>query len=262
MVVPQPVDQHMDVLALQEACGLVAYDVGEMGDDHRRSVDDRCAGGSCLFSSMVRHPVGGETEDGLGGLSSTEDAELAAVAGGERHDFAAWGFRLGDAHAVEMHAVATGWQADIVPCTYQGHHEAEFLRDLATEGFDTIQQIAAAFLIDEVEGVVGEMEFEGLDAHRADDCFGIVGVEFDHRHFVHDLVVGGNGHAGREHVQGGGHGDEGDFREAGQQGEAADNEARDTKGPSSLEQLLADFGAEVPVGTDPGDQQAGADGSQ
>ena len=53
---PHRVDQHLHVLAAEEAAGVAPYDLGHVGGHHRAPVDDRGPGQLRLGAELGRHP--------------------------------------------------------------------------------------------------------------------------------------------------------------------------------------------------------------
>ncbi len=145
----------------------------EVRDQHRGAVDDGGAGQLGLVPQLDGDPAAGEAEDRLGG--GRPGQRLEAVAEGEH----AAGGRLaaGDLDAGDPDRVGGDGQVDAVAGAHRRHDDAEVEGDLAAQGADAVEQVAAGGGVDEVDQVGGEHDLERVDPHLRAQRLGGVGVD-------------------------------------------------------------------------------------
>ena len=168
----QDVDEHLHVLAAEQAARVAAHDFGEVGRDHRRAVDDGRARDLGLVAELLRHPRRGQAEDGLARLHAGERRRVVA-----EHEHVT-GRRLAapDLHAVHADRVRVRGSSRLSRVRTSGMTTPSSSASLRRSERHAVEEVAALARVDEVDEVVRDLELERLDAHLVREVLGRVGV--------------------------------------------------------------------------------------
>ncbi len=256
LVLAQPVDQELHVLAGEQFVRMLLERLGQVGDEHRLRVDDSVP--AQLGGLLLRggDPQGRQSVHRLAGLDPVDLLSHGAGVHGEEH--LRLQEALGDGNLAEPDLIGIRLEIQVVPQPDQWNHQAELLGELPAQGTDAVEDRVAPARIDhadqahtDVDGNAVHVEqvlhgllvrfllrrgrllrpgFLGFACHPPDqrDAAG-QSEKLDHRHSRHER------HGGDNH--GGGH-----------------------QGLAGLEELSGKVLSDAVARRDFGDQKARADG--
>ena len=135
-LVAQPLDHGLDVLAGEEIGGVAPDDLGKVGDDGGRPVDDRRPGGRCLGTRRIGDPERLQPEDRLHRLGSPQCPQRRAGVGRQGEHLVPGCDTPPDLDAVQEDPVGLRGHRQVVAGTDHRHDEAQLEGDLAPEGLD------------------------------------------------------------------------------------------------------------------------------
>ncbi len=252
------VGQGTDILPAEQPAGVVADHLGEVGDDHRRPVDDRRAGELGLVVQFGRDPLAGQAEDRLdAGPSGQRLQALADRQDGAGRCLPGPGVGAGDPDRVRRQR-----QVQVVAGAHRRHDDAQLHRHLAAQRAYPVEQIAAAD-VDQVDQVRREGQFQRVDPHLAEQRFGRVRRGHldrlgDGRGLLRKLVLDPLGDHQDCHAD----------QQERHLGQARDDAQREGRGAADaqrqlvLAELLGDALTHVAGGGRPGHDQTGGDREQ
>ena len=174
-----------------------------------------------------------------------------------------------DLDPVQPNAVGAQRQVLVVSRAHRRQHDAELHGELAAQGLDATEQVSTHTRIDEVDDVVGQAEFEGVDADLLDEALGglgSVGAAGDRcctgsAGERRSRVGGLDGlHATCDEKQAAADEEERNLGQAGDARECRDAAAGQQKGALLRRELADHVRAHVAVGRCARDDKAGGDG--
>jgi hypothetical protein len=155
------IDQDLRVLAGEQFMGVAADDLGQMGADHGRGLDDGESAHLGFRALLFRDPDGRQTEHGLGGADPDHLLIAQRRTHGEQaahHELAA-----GDLLAANLDAVCLGSQLDVVADANGRHDEAQLARDLSPGLCHPLQQVAAGLFVSQRYEPEADLDFHRID---------------------------------------------------------------------------------------------------
>src|SRR5579875_577068 len=133
------VEEHPHVLARHQAPGVAAHDLGEVGRDDRRALDDRRPRGEGAVAHLRADPLRRAAEGRVARLLPGDEAEARA----EREELAPWQRPRADDDAVDLDGVLARRQSVVVPRVHRRDDDADLLHHVAAQRLDPVEQIAA-----------------------------------------------------------------------------------------------------------------------
>ena len=250
------VDEGLDILAAQQLGGVLASHLGQMGRDHRRTVDD---GGAHRFGHRPQlwpHPLRWKPEDGFEHFHTGEHAEVV----GDHEKLARRGDPSRHFHPVNPYHVGPEVELDVVTRPHRRNDDAQFLDELSTKRLHPVQQVAVRPGIDEVDQVDRQLQPDRFNA-QCPGQFGRrvrIGLLFEVGRSLGGRPVrciGSGGHPARQNNQQPSDDEERQGRQPGHQAHGDEGDATDQQRLMLTGELRHHIATEVAAARCSGDDQ-------
>src|SRR3989344_1279256 len=230
-----------------------------MGGHHGRGINDRVPGHLRDIALALFDPHGGQAESGVHGLGAGD--RVGNVAGVDGHQHVRVDVALAHHGAAQGDPVEAALGLQVALDVHTWRQDADFLRELAANALDAVEQVAHAVLVDQLDQAIAHFQAQGVDRLQvfprglAVGVGGGLGLFGRLGSLAGGLLLGVNPPGGV--AQAAGH------RQEDQRGHARDHpqQADDAGGHADdlgvLQHLGGDLGADVLVLADPRDHHGG-----
>ena len=163
-------EEGSDFFAGDQLGGVGLDDFGDVGSQDTGGFDDGVVHHFGLGALAFGDPPGGETEGGFLGFDALE----AAAGGTGIHGEVLTGVdgSAGERIAAELDDVVVGFKLHVVADADGGDDDAEFDGDLAADEADAFEEVAALGGVDELDELVTDFKFHGVDVEERFDFVG------------------------------------------------------------------------------------------